>query len=90
MMVAEKFPQDHEELVFQETWWWAVHICLCVIAVLANLIFIITVVYNRYEISHFGGFFFRGDEKNRENGEGIRYRRKEIVCLYVTFLCQNV
>ena len=48
VMVAEKFPQDHEELVFQETWWWAVHICLCVIAVLANLIFIITVIYNRY------------------------------------------
>merc|ERR1712150_298305 len=47
VMVAEKFPQDHEELVYQETWWWAVHICLCVIAVLANLIFIITVVYNR-------------------------------------------
>ena len=77
VMVAEKFPQDHEELVFQETWWWAVHICLCVIAVLANLIFIITVVYNRYEKSHFGGFFFRGDEKKRENGEVIRYRRKE-------------
>merc|ERR1712150_444668 len=47
VMVAEKFPQDHEELVYQETWWWAVHICLCVIAVLANLIFIITVIYNR-------------------------------------------
>merc|ERR1712150_233657 len=49
VMVAEKFPQDHEELVYQETWWWAVHICLCVIAVLANLIFIITVIYNRNE-----------------------------------------
>ena len=77
VMVAEKFPQDHEELVFQETWWWAVHICLCVIAVLANLIFIITVVYNRYEKSHFGGFFSEGTKKNRLNGEGIRYRRKE-------------
>ena len=68
MMVAEKFPQDHEELVFQETWWWAVHICLCVIAVLANLIFIITVVYNRYEKSHFGGFFSEGTKKTLKRG----------------------
>ena len=30
-----------------------------------------------YHSTHFGGFFFRGDEKNRENGEGIRYRRKK-------------
>ena len=46
--VKVDFPQEHEQLVVQETWWWAVHICLCVIAVLANLIFIITVIYNRY------------------------------------------
>lgn len=44
-----EFSQDHGELVFQESWWWAVHICLCVIAVLANFIFIITVIYNRNE-----------------------------------------
>jgi len=40
-------PQNHEELVLSETWWWAVHICLCVIAVLANIIFLVTVIYNR-------------------------------------------
>ena len=45
--VRVDFPQEHEQLVVQETWWWAVHICLCAIAVLANLIFIITVIYNR-------------------------------------------
>lgn len=41
------FSQKHEELVYAETWWWAVHICLCAIAVVANLIFIITVIHNR-------------------------------------------
>lgn len=42
-----EFPQEHEDLVYEETWWWAVHICLCVIAVLANFVFVFTVVYNR-------------------------------------------
>jgi hypothetical protein len=42
-----EFPQNHEELVFGETWWWAVHICLCAIALVANTVFIITVIYNR-------------------------------------------
>lgn len=41
------FPQQHEELVLQQTWWWAVHICLCAIALIANVVFIITVIYNR-------------------------------------------
>lgn len=48
MVMEDEFPQDHEELVYEETWWWAVHICLCAIAVVANLIFIITVIHNRY------------------------------------------
>jgi len=44
---SNNFEQNHEELVFAETWWWAVHLCLCTIAVIANLIFIVTVIYNR-------------------------------------------
>ena len=67
--VMPEFTQDHGELVFQESWWWAVHICLCVIAVLANLIFIITVVYNRYEKSLFRGFFFPRGRKNAKTGK---------------------
>jgi len=45
--VQDNFEQAHNELVFEETWWWAVHICLCAIAVVANTIFIVTVLYNR-------------------------------------------
>jgi len=45
--IEEVFEQPHEELVYEETWWWAIHICLCAIAVLANLVFIVTVIYNR-------------------------------------------
>jgi len=37
----------HETIVLDEEWWWAVHICLCAIAVVANLIFIVTVIHNR-------------------------------------------
>ena len=46
---AVAFDQEHSELVLNVDWWWAVHICLCAIAVVANLIFIITVIHNRYE-----------------------------------------
>jgi len=38
---------DHSEIVLSVDWWWAVHICLCAIAVVANLIFIVTVIHNR-------------------------------------------
>ena len=48
---AVAFDQEHSELVLNVDWWWAVHICLCAIAVVANLIFIITVIHNRYETS---------------------------------------
>jgi len=41
------FSQAHEELVLQQDWWWAVHLCLCSVAVVANLLFIITIIYNR-------------------------------------------
>jgi len=44
---VETFEQDHESLVLNETWWWAVHVCLCAIAVVVNVIFITTVIYNR-------------------------------------------
>ena len=45
--LEDKFSQSHSELVYEETWWWAIHICLCAIAIVANLIFIVTVIYNR-------------------------------------------
>ena len=37
--------QDHSELIksTEEQWWWAVYICLSAIAVVANLIFVVTV-----------------------------------------------
>lgn len=44
---SEEFTQKHSELVLKETWWFAVHICLCAIALVANTVFIITVIYNR-------------------------------------------
>ena len=53
---AVAFDQEHSELVLNVDWWWAVHICLCAIAVVANLIFIITVIHNRYETS--SDFYF--------------------------------
>ena len=42
-----EFPQQHEEVVLARTWWWAVHISLSVLALVANLVFIVTVIYNR-------------------------------------------
>jgi len=42
-----EFIQAHEELVLQEDWWWAVHLCLCSVAIIGNLLFIITIIYNR-------------------------------------------
>ena len=41
------FGQGHEELVLNETWWWAVHLCLCSVAIVANLLFLVTIIYNR-------------------------------------------
>ena len=46
-VTMEEFEQEHKTLVLDKTWWWAVHICLCAIAVVANIIFITTVIYNR-------------------------------------------
>lgn len=44
---AEDSPQDHGDIVLARTWWWAVHLSLSAVALVANLIFIITVIYNR-------------------------------------------
>lgn len=41
------FDQAHEDLVLQEDWWWAVHLCLCTVAIIGNLLFIVTIIYNR-------------------------------------------
>ena len=46
------FTQIHENFIpnmEQQQWWYAVYICLSAIAVVANLIFVVTVIYNRYE-----------------------------------------
>ena len=45
--VVDDQPQKHDDLVLAETWWWAVHLSLSAIALVANLIFLITVIYNR-------------------------------------------
>jgi len=39
--------QRYGEVVLEEDWWWAVQICLSVIAILGNFLFIITIIYNR-------------------------------------------
>lgn len=39
--------ERHDEVVLNETWWWAVCICLSAIALFANLLFIVTIIYNR-------------------------------------------
>lgn len=39
--------QVYEDVVLNRTWWWAVHLCLSGFALVANLIFLITVIYNR-------------------------------------------
>ena len=48
---TEKMVVEHKDIVPTFTqnnaWWWAVMIVLCTIAFFANLIFIITVIYNR-------------------------------------------
>ncbi len=41
------FNQNHEEIVPARTWWWAVQLSLSAVALVANLIFIVTVIYNR-------------------------------------------
>ena len=42
------FPQSHDEVVPSVTWWWAAHIAISVVAVIANFVFLLTVIYNRY------------------------------------------
>ena len=47
MESSTEFPQQHEEVVLAKTWWWAVHLSLSTIALVGNLIFLVTVIYNR-------------------------------------------
>jgi len=47
VMMDDTMVTKHGDLVLNKTWWWAVHICLCAIALVANLIFIVTVIHNR-------------------------------------------
>jgi len=45
-----KFNQTHGDLIKspdEEQWWWAIYVCLSAIAVVANLIFVVTVIHNR-------------------------------------------
>lgn len=42
-----EFTQHHNEVVLEQTWWWAVLLSLATVALVANLIFIVTVIYNR-------------------------------------------
>lgn len=44
--IGKDIPQ-YRDVVLADDWWWAVKICLCVIALLGNVVFIITMIYNR-------------------------------------------
>jgi hypothetical protein len=44
--IGKGIPQ-YGDVVLDADWWWAVKICLSVIALLGNVIFIITIIYNR-------------------------------------------
>ena len=39
--------QKHAEVVPEQTWWWAVQTSLSVVALIANVVFLVTVIYNR-------------------------------------------
>ncbi len=62
-VAQDDFHQRHEELVFAETWWWAVHISLCAVALIANFIFLVTVIYNRYDHKQAGESVDSGDSQ---------------------------
>ncbi len=46
---ASDVPQKHGDVVLDRTWWWAAHLSLCAVAIVANVLFLVTVIYNRYE-----------------------------------------
>jgi hypothetical protein len=48
MLKETTFTQNHNDLVLDSTWWWASHLAISSIALIANLVFLITVIYNRY------------------------------------------
>ncbi len=41
------FDQPHEEVVPGHLWWWLACIAIAAVAVVANLVFLLTVIYNR-------------------------------------------
>ncbi len=41
------FDQPHEEIVPGHLWWWLACIAIAAVAVVANLVFLLTVIYNR-------------------------------------------
>jgi hypothetical protein len=44
--MGDQIPQ-YGDVVLAEDWWWANHIFLSAIALLGNVVFIITMIYNR-------------------------------------------
>ena len=42
-----EFGQSHNELVLDSTWWWASHLAISSIALIANIVFLVTIIYNR-------------------------------------------
>lgn len=43
----DNFPQSHNDLVLDSTWWLAAHLSISCVALIANVVFLVTVIYNR-------------------------------------------
>ena len=43
----ERSSQPHSEVVPEDMWWWLAHISISTVALVANLVFLLTVIYNR-------------------------------------------
>ena len=50
--VAPDFGQSHDELVLDTTWWLAAQLSISCLALIANVVFLVTVIYNRYTLTN--------------------------------------
>ena len=46
--VQPSFGQSHNELVLDTNWWLPAHLSISCLALIANVVFLVTVIYNRY------------------------------------------
>ena len=52
MEVTPDFGQSHDELVLDTTWWLAAQLSISCLALIANVVFLVTVIYNRYTLTN--------------------------------------